>query len=360
MKKAYLALADGTVFEGKSLGAQGTVFGEIVFTTGMTGYTEVLTDPAFSGQLVTMTYPLIGNSGVNHEDYQSEHATVSGVIMKECAKHPNNFRMEESLESFLEREHVVAITGIDTRALTKIIRTSGSMNAVLTTEEPFSFEAYSAKLASYVAPPQLEAVSCKEAYTVGEGEKHVAVLDFGLRRDILASLLAKGVRATVYPAATKAEAILADKPDGIMLVGGPGNPADYASYLPEIKALMESEKPFFAIDLGHQLAALAMGGKTEKLKFGHRGANQPVKDLAADRTFVTCQNHGYAVIGDSLDPAVATVTHINLNDQTVEGIRYVKLPAVSIQFHPDSKPGSKTDAYVFDEFINMMGGKDNA
>ncbi|MBR5235929.1 MAG: carbamoyl phosphate synthase small subunit [Clostridia bacterium] len=360
MKKAFLALADGTVFEGKSLGAIGTTIGEIVFTTGMTGYVETITDPTYAGQIVTMTYPIIGNYGVNREDCQSSGAQVKGLIMKECAAYPNNFRSEEDLEEFLISENVIAITGIDTRALTKMIRTHGAMNGMITTEEPFSFEEHKDAIQSYKVGFLADEVTCKEPYTVGEGNIHVAMMDYGLKKSILESLASKGVTVTVYPAKTKAEVVLAQNPDGIMLSNGPGNPEDYTEEIAEIKKLMASGKPFFGVCLGHQLAALAMGGKTEKLKFGHRGANQPVKDLKRDQTFVTVQNHGYTVVTDSLDASLAEITHINLNDQSVEGIRYKNLPAFTLQFHPDSKPGAKSSKYLFEEFISMMGGNCNA
>ncbi|MBE7048531.1 MAG: carbamoyl phosphate synthase small subunit [Ruminococcaceae bacterium] len=360
MKKAYLALADGTVFEGKSLGATGTVIGEIVFTTGMTGYIETLTDPSFAGQMVVMTYPVIGNSGVNREDCESDKVQVKAVIMKECATHPNNFRSQETLESYLISENVIAITGIDTRALTKIIRTNGAMNGVITTEEPFCFENYAEAIQSYKVGAMVEQVTCEKAYTVGEGDISVALLDFGIKRSTIASLTSRGAKVTVYPAMTKAQDILSTHPNGIMVAGGPGDPEECMTMLPEIKSLMTSGKPFFGVGLGHQLAALAMGGKTEKLKFGHRGANQPVKDLACDKTFVTLQNHGYAVTENSLGAHVAQVSHINVNDQTMEGIRYVDIPAVTVQFDPESKPGAKNETYILDEFVNKMGGNHNA
>ncbi len=359
MKKAFLALSDGTVFEGLSLGATGSVIGEIVFTTGMVGYLEVVTDPAFAGQIVSMTYPIIGNYGVNREDCLSDRAQVRGLIVKEAADYPSNFRSQETFENFLVSENVIAITGIDTRALTRIIRTQGAMNAMITTDENFCFEAFEQDIKNYSVGALVKEVTCKESYTKGEGDLYVAVLDCGVKRTTLDSLVNRGAKVTVYPACTSAETILAANPDGIVVSNGPGDPMAYPELLSEIKTLITSGKPFMGIGLGHQLAALSLGGKTEKLKFGHRGANQPVKDLAADRTFVTVQNHGYAVVADSLQDA-ATVTHINVNDNSVEGVRYKAYPAITVQYDPESKPGAKSMKYLLEEFFEMMGGKENA
>ncbi len=360
MKKAFLALADGTVFEGISAGADGTALGEIVFTTGMVGYLETVTDPAFAGQIVTMTYPIIGNYGINRADCQSGKVQVKGMIMKEMATHPNNFRSEETLKDYLLSENVVAISGIDTRALTKIIRNQGAMNGVITTDENFKFENYKAQIEAYTVGALVSEVTCKEKYTVGSGALQVALIDYGVQKNIIESLVKRGATVTVYPATTKASDILADKPDGIMLSGGPGNPADYPGLIAEIKELLASGTPLFGTGLGHQMAAIAMGGKTEKLKFGHRGANQPVKDLAKDMTFATVQNCGYTVVKDSLEESVATVSHINVNDGTVEGIRYNGIPAFTVQYAPECKPGPKSMEYIFDEFMNLVGGKHNA
>ncbi|MBQ2696079.1 MAG: carbamoyl phosphate synthase small subunit [Clostridia bacterium] len=360
MKKAYLALSDGTVFEGVSLGAAGRVVGEIVFTTGMVGYLEAITDPSFAGQIVTMTYPIIGNYGINRDDCQSKKAQVRGLIMKEAAEYPNNFRCKETLEDYLVSENVIAITGIDTRALTRILRTQGSMNGMIITEENFNFSDYEEEIKNYKVDALVDAVTCKESYTVGEGSLNVAVLDCGLKRTTVDSLTSRGAKVTVYPASTKAETILSGGYDGFVVSNGPGDPMAYPELLPEVKALLTSGKPFLGIGLGHQLAALSMGAKTEKLKFGHRGANQPVKDVVSGLTFVTGQNHGYAVLADSVDAAVAEISHINVNDQTVEGLRYKNLPALSVQYDPEFKPGPKSMKYLLDEFASMMGGKENA
>ena len=360
MKKAFLALSDGTVFEGVSLGAAGKVIGEIVFTTGMVGYLETITDPSFAGQIVTMTYPIIGNYGVNREDCQSARGQVRGIIMKEAADYPNNVRSKETLENFLNDENIIAITGIDTRALTRIIRTQGAMNGMITTDKNFCFEDYAEEIKNYKVGPQVAEVTCMESYTVGEGSVNVAVLDCGVKRTTLDSLVNRGAKVTVYPASTPAETILAASPDGIVVSNGPGDPMAYPELLPVVKALLTSGKPFLGLGLGHQLAALSMGAETEKLKFGHRGANQPVTDVKADLTFVTSQNHGYAVKAENLPEAVMEISHINTNDKTVEGLRYKAYPALSVQYDPESKPGPKSMKYLLEEFFGMMGGKENA
>ena len=360
MKKAFLALSDGTVFEGLSVGATGKVIGEIVFTTGMVGYLEAITDPSFAGQIVTMTYPIIGNYGVNRDDCQSKKAQVRGLIMKEVAEYPNNFRCKETLENYLLSENVIAITGIDTRALTRLLRTQGSMNGMIITVDEFNYADYEAEIKGYSVGALVSEVTCSESYSLGEGSLNVAVLDCGVKRTTLDSLTSRGAKVTVYPANTKAETILSGGYDGFVVSNGPGDPMSYPELFTEVKALLTSGKPFLGIGLGHQLAALSMGGKTEKLTFGHRGANQPVKDLQSGLTFVTSQNHGYAVIADSMTSDVAEISHINVNDGTVEGLRYKNLPALSLQYDPESKPGPKCMKYLLEEFVAMMGGKENA
>ncbi|MBE7009857.1 MAG: carbamoyl phosphate synthase small subunit [Ruminococcaceae bacterium] len=360
MKKAILALADGTIFNGYSLGATGETIGEIVFTTGMVGYLETMTDPSCSGLIVAMTYPVIGNYGVNREDCQSDKVQVRGLIMKEVSDFPSNFRCQETLEEYLISENVIAITGIDTRALTKIIRNKGAINGMITTDENFDFEEHAEKIRSYKVASTVDSCSATEQTTYGEGSLHVALMDYGMKKNLLAPLLARGAKVTVYPASTPAEAVLADNPDGILLSNGPGNPTACTQQIAEVKALIESKKPLLGISLGHQLAALAMGGQTEKLPFGHRGANQPVKDFASGRTFITTQNHGYVVTKGSLAEDVAELTHVNVNDGTVEGLRYKNYPAVTVQFHPEAKPGTKDTGYLYDEFFAMMEGKCNA
>ena len=357
MKRAILALEDGTIFEGESRGATGEVIGEIVFSTGMTGYQEDLTDPSFAGLILTLTFPLIGNYGVNAEDDETEKPFVKGFIIKELCDLPNNFRCEDTLEHYLIKNNIIAITGIDTRALTKKLRVGGTLNGMISTDPDFNFEKKKEEIKACRVGKVVEMVSCKEKRVEGDGKYRVAMLDLGLKRNIIRSLVERDCTVTVYPATTPAAEILAEKPDGIMLTNGPGDPKDCPDQIETVKKLLDSKIPLFGICLGHQLAALAAGGSTEKLKFGHRGANHPVKDLSIDRTYITSQNHGYAVLGDSLDKTVCEVSHINMNDGTVEGIRYLDRPAFTVQFHPEAAPGPKDTEYLFDRFIAMMGGK---
>ncbi len=360
MKQAFLVLEDGTVFEGKSLGASGEAIGEIVFSTAMTGYLEAMTDPSYAGQLLTLTYPIIGNYGINREDALSDKAQIKGLIIKEAATHPNNFRCQETLEEYLLSENVIAICGIDTRALTKKITSCGTMNGIITTDPNFSYEERADELKAYRVGYLNETVSTKEKQIFGAGNLKVSLVDYGLKKDTIASLIKRGATVTVYPAQTKAEEILAENPDGIMLSNGPGDPNDCRKEIIEVKKLMESKKPVFGIGLGHQLMALSLGAKTEQLKFGHRGASQPVLDLLTGKTFVTSQNHGYVVLEESLNPQVSVVTHKNVNDKTVEGIRYLQYPAFSVQFHPEAKPGPTNEEYLYGKFFKLLGGEQNA
>lgn len=357
MKKAYLVLEDGTVFEGESYGAEGETIGEIVFATGMVGYQEELTDPSFAGLIVMLTYPLIGNYGTNDEDDESDHPHVKGFIIKEPAEFPNNFRCQQTLEAYLKKHNIITLTGIDTRALTRRIRSEGTMNGMITTDPHFDYEKRKEEICSYQVGPVVESVSCKEKYTEGSGKFRVALLDLGTKRNIVRSLVNHDCTVTVYPATTSAEEMLKDNPDGIMLSNGPGDPQDCPAQIETVKRLLDSKIPLFGICLGHQLAAIAAGGSTRKLKFGHRGANHPVKDLAIDRTYITSQNHGYAVDADSLDKNRIEVSHINMNDGTVEGLRFKDRPAFTVQFHPEAAPGPHDTEYLFDRFIEMMGGK---
>ncbi len=358
MKKAYLVLEDGSVFEGESYGAEGETIGEIVFATGMVGYQEELTDPSFAGLIVMLTYPLIGNYGTNDEDNESERPVVKGFIIKEPASLPNNFRCQETLETFLKKHNIITITGIDTRALTKKIRSEGTMNGMITTDENFDFETRKDEIKAYQVGKVVESVSCKEPWTIGNGKYKVALMDFGTKRNIIRSLVKRGCTVTVYPATANAEEVLAAKPDGIMLSNGPGDPMDCPKQIETVKKLLASEIPLFGICLGHQLCGLAIGAKTEKLKFGHRGANQPVKDLAIDRTYITSQNHGFAVKADTIDADIAEVSHVNMNDGTVEGMRFKHQPAFTVQFHPEASPGPHDTEYLFDRFIELMGGNE--
>lgn len=351
---AYLTLEDGTVFEGQSFGARTDIVGEVVFNTGMTGYQEVLTDPSYSGQLVTMTYPLIGNYGVNLSDPESDRPKVSAFIVRELCELPNNWRSEGTLGEYMEQNGIVGLMGIDTRSLTRRIRNSGTMRGIITQAQPT--EEQLARMRQFTVVRPVDFVTCKETYQMGAGDLRVAVMDFGLKRNILRSLAERGIALTVYPAHTPAEEILAGGYDGVMLTNGPGDPKDNEEIISEIKKLL-GKLPIFGICLGHQLIALASGADTTKLKYGHRGSNHPVKDLAKDRVYITSQNHGYTILKESL-PKNAVISHISMNDGTIEGLRYTDMPTFSVQFHPEAAPGPEDTAYLFSEFIDKMrGGK---
>lgn len=356
MMKAILLLEDGTKFEGIACGATGTAMGEVIFNTSMTGYQEVLTDPSYYGQIVTMTYPLIGNAGVNLEDYESKEPFVRGFVMRELCKYPNNWRSEGNLEDYLKKHNVIGIEGIDTRALTIILRSKGTMAGVISSDPNFNEEEWIDKLKSYEIHDQVERVTGKERYSVGDqnAKYKVALIDFGAKNNITRMLTERGCYVTIYPTTTPAEEILAAKPDGIMLSNGPGDPMDCQKTIEDIKIWQQSNIPIFGICLGHQLMALANGAKTTKLKYGHRGANHPVYEIKKDRTYITSQNHGYAVVEDSMDPSIAEISHINLNDRTVEGIVYKNTRAFTVQFHPEASAGPMDTSYLFDDFIKMM------
>ncbi|KPK93583.1 MAG: carbamoyl phosphate synthase small subunit [Deltaproteobacteria bacterium SM23_61] len=355
--KAVLALEDGKVFEGWAFGAGGEQTGEVVFNTSMTGYQEVLTDPSYKGQIVTMTYPLIGNTGVNEEDLESAHPQVEGFVVKESCPFPSNWRSAETLNDYLKRCKIVGIEGIDTRALTKHIRTAGAMRGIISTEDldPSSLIDKARKSPRMEGSDWVRAVTCGEPYDWGEGEKkyRVAAMDFGMKHNIIRHLASRGCRVTVVPAHTRADEILALKPDGIFLSNGPGDPAALPHLIETVREVL-GKKPIFGICLGHQLLGLAMGGRTYKLKFGHRGANQPVKNLRNGKVEITVQNHGFCVDLDSLPAAQVEITHINLNDQSLEGMRHRWLPVFSVQYHPEASAGPHDSAYLFDEFITLM------
>lgn len=366
MKKAYLLLADGTLFEGKSVGYEGSSIGEIVFNTGMAGYQEVLTDPSYYGQTVCMTYPLIGNYGLNDEDYESKKSWVTGFIMRESCDYPSNWRCSQSLNAYLKAQKVVGLEGIDTRRLTKILRNSGVMNGVIYTEGFEPDEKTIQEMKDYIVKDAVKSVTC-EAPREGvplhpsfppqveprEIRYKVALMDFGVKYNIERELRARGCAVTVFPGFTKPEEILQGDYDGIMLSNGPGDPAENVEIIENLKTLIASGKPIFGICLGHQLLSLAVGAKTEKLKYGHRGVNHPVKELDADRTYITSQNHGYAVVGDSV-PEGVRVTHVNMNDNTVEGIELIGKPVFTVQYHPEVCPGPMDSGYLFDRFIANM------
>ncbi len=374
--KAILALEDGTIFEGTSFGAAGTVTGEACFNTSMTGYQEVLTDPSYRGQIVTMTYPLIGNYGVCEADNESAHPQVRGFAVEEVARVHSNWRAEEALPAWMERHGIPGIEGIDTRKLTKLLRTKGAQRACLSTE----LSAEEAVAAAQNSAPMsgsdfVTEVSTPDTYhwedesrdwklpnkTTGDLSNYaelppvryrIVAYDFGIKRNILRCLRRDGFDVTVVNAYTPAEDVLAMNPDGIFLSNGPGDPSALPRIHAELKKLL-GKLPIFGICLGHQLLGHAFGGKTFKLKFGHRGGNQPVKDLRTGKVAITSQNHGFAVDPDSL-PADVEVTHINLNDGTVEGIRHTTLPIFCVQYHPEAAPGPKDATYFFGEFIGLI------
>jgi len=357
--KAFLILEDGNVFTGKSIGVKREVISEIVFNTGMTGYLEVLTDPSYAGQSVVMTFPLIGNYGICFADMESQKPWADGFIVRELSRLPSNFRNEESIQTFLEKNDIPGIEGIDTRALVKILRNKGTMNGMITTNENYNLEEVITKIKEYKVEKVVEKTTCKEKRVVTsenkETMKHrVALLDYGMKNNISRSLVKRGCEVTIYPGFTKAEEILEDNPDGIMLTNGPGDPKECQEIIREVKKLYDSNIPIFAICLGHQLLALANGGDTQKMKYGHRGANHPVKNLKTGRVYISSQNHGYMVKEDSVSKEVAETSFVNVNDKTIEGLHYLGKNVFSVQFHPEACAGPQDSEFLFDEFIHMM------
>lgn len=356
--KAFLILEDGHIFTGTSIGSGKEVISEIVFNTSMTGYLEVLTDPSYAGQAVTMTYPLIGNYGVNFSDMESKKPWVKGFITRELSRTASNFRCEGSIQDFLEKHDIPGIAGVDTRALTKLLRGKGTMNGMITTDEHYDLEKILPELTAYQVGNVVDEVTCREPSVLKGNGKKVALLDLGAKQNIARSLNKRGCEVTIYPAHTPAEEILAAEPDGIMLSNGPGDPKSCTDIIKEIKKLYDSDVPIFAICLGHQLMALATGADTHKLKYGHRGGNHPVRDLKTGRVYISAQNHGYVVDTDKLDAAVAKPAFVNVNDGTNEGLEYVGKQIFTVQFHPEACPGPQDSAYLFDRFIEMMGGNE--
>ncbi len=373
MSKAYLALEDGTVFEGKNFGAQGEAYGEVVFNTSMTGYQETLNDPSYKGQIVTMTYPLIGNVGVNEEDYESQTPKVEGFVVREVSRIASNYRSQYSLDEYLKKYNVIGIEGIDTRALTLRIRNKGAMKAVLSTidSDLKSLVQKAKNSAGLEGRDLVKEVTAKEIYEwdpegkesgtwkiegkekLAKPKYHVVAFDFGIKQNILRRLRQVGCRVTVVPANTPIEKVLQLNPDGIFLSNGPGDPAALPYAAQTVKKMI-GKFPIFGICLGHQILSLAMGAKTYKLKFGHRGANQPALNRKTGQVEITVQNHGFAVDPESLKGVPLEATHINLNDKTNEGIRHKELPIFSVQYHPEASPGPHDSAYLFDQFVKMM------
>jgi len=392
--KAYLILEDGTVFEGTQIGADREIISEIVFNTSMAGYLEVLTDPSYAGQAVCMTYPLIGNYGICKDDMESGRPWPDGFIVRELSRNFSNFRADFSIQQFLQEHDVPGIAGIDTRALTKILREKGTMNGMITTDGQYRIDDVIPRLKAYTTGKVVEKVTCKEKYEIkgardlsengalsgsakfvaadyeaGAREKkpslvrklngagrRVALLDLGMKDNIAYSLKIRGCDVTVYSAATPASEIIASAPDGIMLSNGPGDPKECTEIIAEIRKLYDTDIPIFAICLGHQLMALAAGADTHKLKYGHRGGNHPVKDLETGRVYISSQNHGYVVDTDNLGADRAVPAFINVNDGTNEGLKYTGKNIFTVQFHPEACPGPRDSAYLFDRFLAMMGG----
>lgn len=353
---AYLILEDGTIFQGKSFGAKGETVGEVVFTTGMTGYQETLTDPSYYGQIVTQTFPLIGNYGLNDTDSESAKSWVKGYIVREWCEEPSNFRCKYTLDQFLKANGIIGIYDIDTRALTRKIREHGVMNGTITTKVPSNLNVMLKELSGYVIQDAVKSVSSPEKiiYPAKDETYRVVLYDYGCKTNIIRSLVERNCSVTVVPYNTPLSVIRELKPTGIMLSNGPGDPSENTEAIGILKELMTSGIPIFGICLGHQLLALANGAKTQKLKYGHRGANQPVVDKTRDRVFVTSQNHGYAVVGDTIDPEIGFVSHINANDGSCEGVTYKSGKAFTVQFHPEACAGPQDTRYLFDHFIGMM------
>jgi len=368
VNKAYLVLSDGTVFKGTSFGASGTSEGEVVFNTSITGYQEILTDPSYYGQMVCMTYPLIGNYGINEDDFESIKPFMSAFIVKEYSKTYSNYRANVSLGEFLEKHGIIGIEGIDTRKLVRHIREQGSMNGIISTEidDLEELKKRAANVPDIVGQDMVQHVTCDKAYEWNQGSWtldkgyenndntncHIVAVDFGIKRNILRYFVDQGCKVTVVPAKTTIEEIDALNPDGVFLSNGPGDP-EPVTYGIDIAKKLVGKYPLFGICLGNQILGLALGGKTYKLKFGHHGGNQPVKDIETGKVEITAQNHCFAVDVDSLGDAVE-VTHINLNDKTVEGLKHKQYPIFSVQYHPENGPGPHDAIYLFERFVNLV------
>lgn len=354
----YILLEDGHVFEGKRFGADGDTLGELVFTTGMVGYVETITDPSYYGQIVMHTFPQIGNYGMIREDCEGSAPSIKGYVVREWCQEPSNFRSEGTIDAYLKEHNIVGIYDVDTRELTQLIREKGVMNAVITSD-PDIFDREELKNHRIKDAVAKVSTAEKQKHPAQAGGYNVALLDYGAKYNIIRELNRRGCNVTVYPADTCAEAILADQPDGILLSNGPGDPADNAFAIGQIRKLL-GKVPIFGICLGHQLLALAVGGKTVKLKYGHRGANQPVKEIKTGRTFVSSQNHGYTVVNESVAAHGGVILYLNANDNTCEGVAYPEQKAFSVQFHPEACGGPKDTEFLFEQFITLMGGAANA
>ena len=357
--KATLILENGSVFQGQSIGALEERVCEMVFNTSMVGYQEILTDPSYAGQGIVMSYPLIGNYGVNQEDNESCRPWAEAFVVRHLSRRGSNFRCEGDLDDYLKQNGITGIQGVDTRALTRILRSQGTMNGMITCTEDFSMEEALERIRAYRVQGTVERVSRKEVqiYPARTRRKlRVALMDFGVKENMIRCLQERGCEVTVFPAHTTCHEILAGNFDGVMLSNGPGDPADNKAIIAEIRDLYASGLPIFAVCLGHQLMALATGASTQKMTFGHRGANHPVKDLDAGRVFITSQNHGYVVRAESVDPAVAQVSHVNVNEGSVEGLRYANGNVYTVQFHPEASPGPQDTEYLFDRFVRRMEG----
>ena len=361
--KGYLVLENGEVFEGERIGFDADCICEVVFNTSMAGYLEVFTDPSYSGQGVCMTYPLIGNCGISREDYESSKIWLDAIFIHELAPVESNFRSELNLDAFLIENKIPGLCKINTRKLTKLLRENGTMKGMLTSDVS-NKEKIIEQIKSHESKNFIDLATTDKVYTVGNGKYKLALLDYGAKQNIIRSLLERDCSVTVFPA--KSTELDPKEFDGIVLSNGPGDPANCKDEIEFIKTLCKSDIPIFAICLGHQLMGIANGAKTAKLKYGHRGPNQPVKDIKQDRVHITSQNHGYYILEDSIDPKIAEVSHININDNTVEGLRYIGKDILTVQFHPEACPGPKDSEYLFDDFIDVVakkkskGGKKNA
>lgn len=353
--KGIIYLEDGTTFLGKGFGKKGTAVGELVFNTSMTGYQEILTDPSYAGQVITMTYPLIGNYGINSFDEESDKIHAKGLIVKSFEDQPSNYLCEGTLDEMLIKMNTVGVYDVDTRSITKKIRDKGAVKCVISNEELSIGELQAYLDSEELRDDWMKIAGTQEVIQIPGSGPSVAVLDYGIKSNIIRNLKARDVNITVFPYHATYDEIMASNPDGIFISNGPGDPKAATEGIEVVKALI-GKKPIFGICMGHQILALALGADTYKMKFGHRGGNHGVYDITRDRAYITSQNHGYAVCAESLDKDILEVTHINLNDETIEGMRHKTLPVFSVQFHPEGSPGPKDSTYLFDQFISEIKG----